>query len=150
MDREKRMDDEHAKKLSEYRTQVMDMKAGFDTRVNEFKKQIDDFRKNNEAIDALKKAHAAEMAAHVQESNKKYNELLQEKLNSEDALRIKGEKDLASNNKEWQIKLNEIVKKARAEEQEAGAAKIKLLREEHDKELDSMRQQLAASHQLSQ
>lgn len=56
------------------------------------------------------------MAEHVQESNKKYNELLTEKLNSEDALKQKAEKDLQQNNKEWQIKLNEIVKKARAEE----------------------------------
>ena len=61
------------------------------------------------------------MAEHVQESNKKYNELLTEKLNSEDALKQKAEKDLQQNNKEWQIKLNEIVKKARAEEQEAAA-----------------------------
>ena len=95
------MDEEHAKRLADLKTQVMDMKAGFDNRVADFKKQIDDFRKNNEAIDALKKAHAAEMAAHVQESNRKYNELLQEKLNSEDALKQKAEKDIANNNKEW-------------------------------------------------
>ena len=67
------------------------------------------------------------MAEHVQESNKKYNELLTEKLNSEDALKQKAEKDLQQNNKEWQIKLNEIVKKARAEEQEAAAKQIKLI-----------------------
>lgn len=67
------------------------------------------------------------MAEHVQESNKKYNELLTEKLNSEDALKQKAEKDLQQNNKEWQIKLNEIVKKARAEEQEAAAKQVKLI-----------------------
>ena len=66
------------------KTEVMDIRKGFEERVKEFKKQIDDFRKNNEAIDALKKAHAKELAAHVQEHNKKYNELLTEKLNSED------------------------------------------------------------------
>ena len=73
------------------KTEVMDLKAGFDARVLEFKKQVDDFRKNNEAIDALKKAHAKELASHVQESNKKYNELLTEKLNSEDALKAQAE-----------------------------------------------------------
>ena len=67
------------------------------------------------------------MAEHVQESNKKYNELLTEKLNSEDALKQKAEKDLQQNNKEWQINLNEIVKKARAEEQEAAAKQVKLI-----------------------
>jgi len=48
-------------------------------------------------------------------------------LNSEDALKQKAEKDLQQNNKEWQIKLNEIVKKARAEEQEAATKQIKLM-----------------------
>jgi len=110
----------------------MGIKNGFDARVNEFKKQIDDFRKNNEAIDALKKAHQKEMAEHVQESNRKYNELLTEKLNSEDALKQKAEKDLAACNKEWQIKLNEIVKKARAEEQETAKQQLKMLRDDHE------------------
>lgn len=65
LEREKKVEEEHNRKVADLRTQVMDIKAGFDNRVNEFKKQIDDFRKNNEAIDALKKAHAKEMAEHV-------------------------------------------------------------------------------------
>ena len=69
------------------KTEVADLKKGFDNRVLEFKKQIDEFKKNNEAIEALKKAHQKELAEHVQEHNKKYNELLTEKLNSEDALK---------------------------------------------------------------
>ena len=84
------------------RTEVMDLKKGFDLRCQEFKKQIEEFKQNNEAIEALKKAHAKEIAAHVQESNKKYNELLTEKLNSEDALRIKAETEKAALVKEWQ------------------------------------------------
>ena len=60
------------------------MKAGFDARVAEFRKQVDEFKKNNEAIDALKKAHAKELANLTQEANKKYNDLLKEKLDSED------------------------------------------------------------------
>lgn len=83
------------------------------------------------------------MAEHVQESNRKYNELLTEKLNSEDALKQKAEKDLQQNNKEWQIKLNEIVKKARAEEQEAAAKQIKLMQEDHSRQLDDIRDQMA-------
>lgn len=65
LDRERKVDEEHQRKITELKTQVMDIKAGFDNRVIEFKKQLDDFRKNNEAIDALKKAHAKEMAEHV-------------------------------------------------------------------------------------
>ena len=73
------------------RTEVADLKKGFDNRVMDFKKQIDEFKKNNEAIEALKKAHQKEIAEHIQESNKKYNELLTEKLNSEDALKAQAE-----------------------------------------------------------
>jgi len=54
-----------------------------------------EFKNNNEAIEALKKAHAKELAAHVREHNAKYNELLQQKLDSEDALRSEAEKDKA-------------------------------------------------------
>jgi hypothetical protein len=54
-----------------------------------------EYKNNNEAIDALKKAHKTELASHVQEHNRKYNELLQSKLDSEDALKEKAEKDKA-------------------------------------------------------
>ena len=82
------------------RTEVADLKKGFDNRVMEFKKQIDEFKKNNEAIEALKKAHAKELAEHVQESNRKYNELLTEKLNSEDALKAQAEQEKSALRKE--------------------------------------------------
>ena len=85
--------------------------------MQEYKKQLDEFKQNNEAIDALKKAHAKEIAAHVQEHNKKYNELLTEKLNSEDALKAQAEADKKNLIKEWSTKLNETVKSVRADEQ---------------------------------
>ena len=49
----------------------------------------------------MKKQHAKELAAHVQEHNKKYNELLTEKLNSEDALKAKAEAEKKQLVKEW-------------------------------------------------
>ena len=45
--------------------------------------------------------HAKELAAHVQEHNKKYNELLTEKLNSEDALKAQAEAEKKQLVKEW-------------------------------------------------
>lgn len=72
---------------------LQDMKKKFDARCDEFKKQLQEFKNNNEAIEALKKAHAKEIAAHVQEHNRKYNDLLQQKMDSEDALKAKAEKD---------------------------------------------------------
>ena len=65
LEREKNVEEEHNRKVEDLRTLVMDIKAGFDNRVAEFKKQIDDFRKNNEAIDALKKAHAKGMTEYI-------------------------------------------------------------------------------------
>jgi hypothetical protein len=69
------------------KTEVMEIRKAFEEKMKEFKRQVDEFKKNNEALELLKKAHAKELANHVQESNKKYNELLTEKLNSEDALK---------------------------------------------------------------
>ena len=89
---------------------MQELKAGFDRRVQEYKKQLDEFKANNEAIEALKKAHAKEIATHVQEHNKKYNDLLTEKLNSEDALRQQAEQEKNALNKDWSRKLNEAVK----------------------------------------
>lgn len=65
----------------------------------------------------MRKAHAKEIASHVQEHNKKYNELLTDKLNSEDALKVLFEGDKKTLIKEWQAKLNETVKSARETEQ---------------------------------
>ena len=65
----------------------MDMKKKFDTRCDEFRKQMDDYKKNNDVLEEMKKAHQKELAAYIQEHNKKYNELLKDKLNSEDALK---------------------------------------------------------------
>jgi chromosome segregation ATPase len=81
--------------------QVSDLKKNFDARCQEFKKQVEEFKQNNEAIEALKKAHAGEIANHVQSHNSKYNSLLTEKLNSEDALRAEAEKMKNALIKEW-------------------------------------------------
>ena len=51
--------------MSEFRSQVEELKSGFDQRVQEYKKQLAEFQANNEAVEALKKAHAKEIATHV-------------------------------------------------------------------------------------
>ena len=43
----------------------MDMKKKFEGRVEEFRKQMEDYRKNNDVIDELKKAHQKELAAYI-------------------------------------------------------------------------------------
>jgi hypothetical protein len=44
---------------------LLEIKAKFDLRCEEFKKQLEAFKNNNEAIEALKKAHVKEIANHV-------------------------------------------------------------------------------------
>lgn len=63
------------------------MKKKFDSRVEELRKQMNDYKQNNDVIEELKKAHQKELAAYIQEHNKKYNELLKDKLNMEDQLK---------------------------------------------------------------
>ena len=43
----------------------MDIRKAFEDKMKEFKRQVDEFKKNNEALEALKKAHAKELATHV-------------------------------------------------------------------------------------
>ena len=100
------------------RLEVLDAKKKFEQRVEEFKKQLDDYRKNNDIIDELKKAHQKELAQYVQEHNRKYNELLKDKLNSEDALKAQAEAEKAALVKDWEKRLKEAIEKARKEEQE--------------------------------
>ena len=69
-------------------------------------------------MDEMRKAHQRELQAYIQEHNKKYNELLKEKLNSEDALKAQFESEKAALIKEWEKKLKDAVEKARREEQE--------------------------------
>lgn len=73
--------------------EVLDMKKKFENRADELRKQVDDFRKNNDVIEEMKKAHQKELAAYIQEHNKKYNELLKDKLNMEDQLKAQAESD---------------------------------------------------------
>jgi len=61
----------------------------------------------------LKKAHAKEIAEHVQTANKKYNDLLMEKLNSEEKLKKDFEAEKKELIKEWQKKCEETALAAR-------------------------------------
>jgi hypothetical protein len=86
-EKEAHLDKEYREKAQDMKMDLQEIRKRFDARCEEFKKQLNAYKNNNEAIEALKKAHAKEIAAHVQEHNRKYNELLQQKMDSEDALR---------------------------------------------------------------
>lgn len=41
------------------------MKKKFDTRIDEFRKQMNDYKQNNDVIEEMKKAHQKELAAYI-------------------------------------------------------------------------------------
>ena len=71
----------------EMKDNMVEIKKRFEQRCEEFKKQLAEFKNNNEAIEALKRAHKVEIASHVQEHNTKYNQLLTDKLDMEERLK---------------------------------------------------------------
>lgn len=100
-EKEAHLEKEYKEKALDMKDNLVQIKKKFEDRCNEFKKQVAEYKNNNEAIDALKKAHAKELAAHVQEHNRKYSELLQAKMDSEDQLKEQNEKDKLQLTKEW-------------------------------------------------
>ena len=117
---------------------LQDMKKAFDAKCEDFKKQLKEFKNNNEAIEALKKAHAKELAAHVQEHNRKYNQLLQEKLDSEDDLKAKAEKEKKILDAEWQVKAKQMIDNAVNKEQIAAEERMKAAKSEMQLQIDSL------------
>lgn len=43
----------------------MDAKKKFEMRVDDFRKQMDDYKKSNDVLDDMKKAHQKELAAYI-------------------------------------------------------------------------------------
>ena len=111
------MEKQYKEKAQDMKMDLQDMKKKFESRCEEFKKQMAELKNNNEAIEALKKAHQKELAAHVQAHNTKYNDLLQQKLNSEDALKAQAEQEKRSLALEWENRLKQAVAAAKQEEQ---------------------------------
>lgn len=87
-------------------------------------------------MDEMRKAHQRELQAYIQEHNKKYNELLKEKLNSEDALKAQFESEKAALIKEWEKKLKDAVEKARREEQEKAKNEVDKVRKDYDNKME--------------
>lgn len=135
----------------------MDAKAKFNKKIEDLNREFKgmkfgfivfiEYQKNNEVIEELKRQHAKELADHVRESNKKYNGLLQEKLDSEDALRIQFDKDMAALKAEYEKKLKEAFERGRSEERKAAEQKIEQIRLDFDKKIDN---QIARNKKLEE
>ena len=64
-EREAFLEKEQQQKLEDYKLDVLDAKKKFESRVDDLRKQLDEHRKNNEALDEMKKAHQKELAAYI-------------------------------------------------------------------------------------
>ena len=104
-------------------------------RIDDFKKQLEDYRKNNDIIDELKKAHAKEIGNHIQEHNKKYNDLLKEKFTMEDQLKAAAEAEKALLLKDYEKKLKEAMDKVRKEKQEKAKNDLEKVRATHESQI---------------
>lgn len=121
---------------------LQEIKKKFEERCNEFKQQLLEYKNNNEAIEALKKAHKTEIASHVQEHNKKYNELLQQKLDSEDALKEKSEKEKAKLTAELNEKCTRAVDETKRKEQQTAKIQIDKVKADYDQDLNTLHGQI--------
>ena len=116
----------------------MDAKKKFEQRAEELRKQMDDYKKSNDVLDEMKKAHQKELAAYIQEHNRKYSELLKDKLNSEDALKALFEAEKAALIKEWEKKLKEAVEKVRGEEQNKAKGEMEKVKKDYEMRFDTL------------
>ena len=141
-EKEAHLDKQYKAKTEEMKVNMKEIKTKFEERCAEFKQQLLEFKNNNEAIEALKKAHKIELAAHVQEHNKKYNELLQSKLDSEDALKEKAQKDLAKLTAELNDKCARAVEETKRKEQQAAKIQIDKIRADYDEDFRTLQGQI--------
>lgn len=89
------------------------MKKKFEDRIADLKVQVKNNSENNDAIEELKR----KLADHVRESNKKYSDLLQSKLDLEDELKSKFDKEKKRMLADFELRLKEEIEKARKEEE---------------------------------
>jgi len=80
------------------------------------------------------------MQTHVQESNKKYNDLLTDKLNSEEALKKQFDSDKAALIKEWRDKCEETALAARQQEKDAAKQQLSRTIADYNGRIDQLEQ----------
>ena len=86
---------------------VLEMKKKFEDRITDLKVQLKNHESNNEATEELKR----KLADHVRESNKKYSDLLQSKLDMEDELKSKFDKEKKRMLADFEVRLKEEIDK---------------------------------------
>ena len=86
---------------------MAELKKKFEDRITDLKVQLKNHESNNEATEELKR----KLADHVRESNKKYSDLLQSKLDMEDELKSKFDKEKKRMLADFEVRLKEEIDK---------------------------------------
>lgn len=134
-EKEAQLERDYKEKALEMKDNLVQIKKRFEDRCAEFKSQLSEFKNNNEAIEALKKAHAKELAAHVQEHNKKYNDLLKAKLDSEDKLKEQAEKEKNILKLDWEQKMKKALDELKKQMDSQMKSKLKEQQEIYERQL---------------
>lgn len=93
--------------------------AFFPRRVDEFNGTVKKLEsRGGSAVDDLRKKHEKEMAEHTRDWNKKYNEMLKERLDAEEELRVEMEKFVEKTKKDAELDLKRRLKVAEGEMKE--------------------------------
>lgn len=136
-EKEAHLERDYKEKAMEMKDNLVQIKKRFEDRCADFKAQLAEFKNNNEAIEALKKAHAKELAAHVQEHNKKYNELLQAKLDSEDKLKEQAEKEKHILKLDYEQKMKKALDELKRQMESQMKTKLKEQQEVYERQLEN-------------
>ena len=108
----------HNEKVENLKLDVIELRQKFQDRIEDFKDEMKNYAANTDAIEELKKRHNKEMAEYVTESNTKYTDLLQQKLDMEDKMSDDFKKDKKKMMSDFEKRLKEEVEKARVEEKQ--------------------------------
>lgn len=128
----------HQDKVENMKMDLSELKGRFDDQLTDLKQQMKDSQTNNAEVDALKK----KLAEHVRESNKKYNDLLQSKLDLEDELKAKSEKEKKRMLADFDIRVKEEVEKTIAEEDKKRAKALASQAADYQIKLDDLSRRL--------
>ncbi len=94
-------------------------------------------------IEEMKRLHQIELENHVKESNKKYNDLLKEKLLGEDKLREAAEKEKAELVAKYEKQIKELLKKVAGDEKQKLESMLEQQKKEFEKTLAEIKAKLA-------
>ena len=117
-EKENRVCQEKEQTLRQIKSEVMSLKEKYEEKLHSLSELSKGNTNLKQTIEEMKRKHQIEIENHVKESNKKYNDLLHEKLFSEDRLKTTAEKEKNDLIVKYETQIKELLKKAVGDEKE--------------------------------